>query len=88
MTQPLPFPRLEDAFNRMFAATPKPVAPVVGREHPGIVGIGVARTETAACAGLGRRRHQKPIGPTRARAVWVAWQRCWNSGIRRRRILV
>ena len=28
MTQPFPCPRLEDAFNRMFAATPKPEAPV------------------------------------------------------------
>ena len=28
MTQPLPCPRLEAEFARMFAATPKPVAPV------------------------------------------------------------
>ena len=28
MTQPLPCPRLEAEFNRMFAATPKPDAPI------------------------------------------------------------
>lgn len=28
MTQTFPCPRLEAEFNRMFAATPKPVAPI------------------------------------------------------------